>query len=646
MSHLLLVQSCLTVLAIIAIITFFLIYSRDPQGLRRVKYLDRTDIIIMAVITLVYAGVSIINLGSFDAYTDNSWHGKSGDELIITPDKPIAGKYISYAIGVSNTAKYSVIAVKADGREDIISPVELEHDINVIKYEKYLPPYYFSLSWLKTIKPNINTKYNKIIIKVRSGELNINKMFISNEANKMFTDYNIIDKKSKKNYNYLKCSTYLDFVNKAYLYNAIFDEIYYPIAAYQYLHGGIGYVGQHPQLGIFLIGAGIHWFGMSPFGWRFMPWLSGVILVTFMYLFAKRLFENRKVAIIASILISTEFMHFVMTRVGLIETFFVLFVFIECFFLYQYLDLRSKGVTYKIASRHLLLMAVFFGFAVSCKWSALFSLPIVLVTVFYTEFILNRTNFKNLLSTFILLLIALFIYTAVYIVPAIILKVHNLWGFVYIQQKLMLSIVSFKNYAPKIRAVYGSVWWKWPFNVENLMFCNSQKDMIDPYFIYQMRFSHESVIMLLTNPLISTLTYLVLIFLTYDFFIRKKYVLSSGLIFLMITSMLLPYAFITRSVMLYYFYSVLPFIILGISAVLNEIFMLKIKKWNYLVWGYVFLNIIIFIFYYPIISGLLLKTQYIYFIYNSVLYFNLLIIILLLIIAATIYMMSREKLLK
>lgn len=68
----------------------------------------------------------------------------------------------------------------------------------------------------------------------------------------------------------------------SYLNSTYFDEIYHPRTAYEQLHYDefdSAYEWTHPPLGKTLMMIGIELFGMTPFGWRFMGTLMGVIML-------------------------------------------------------------------------------------------------------------------------------------------------------------------------------------------------------------------------------------------------------------------------------------------------------------------------------------------------------------------------------
>ncbi len=115
-----------------------------------------------------------------------------------------------------------------------------------------------------------------------------------------------------------------------------FDEIYHARTAYEHLHGQIPYETTHPPLGKLLMAVGISIFGMTPFGWRFMGALVGVLMVPTMYLLCKQLTRRRDLSTFAMVMLTLDTMHFTQTRLGTIDSFPVLFIMLSYLFMTRY----------------------------------------------------------------------------------------------------------------------------------------------------------------------------------------------------------------------------------------------------------------------------------------------------------------------
>ena len=77
----------------------------------------------------------------------------------------------------------------------------------------------------------------------------------------------------------------------------------------------------HPPLGKWLIAAGIRVFGYTPLGWRIPAWLTGTLSIALLYLLARRLLLSTPGAVMASSLLAVDFLHFVHSRIAMLDIF-------------------------------------------------------------------------------------------------------------------------------------------------------------------------------------------------------------------------------------------------------------------------------------------------------------------------------------
>ncbi|MFE9334086.1 dolichyl-phosphate-mannose--protein mannosyltransferase [Streptomyces sp. NPDC006925] len=123
----------------------------------------------------------------------------------------------------------------------------------------------------------------------------------------------------------------------------IFDETYYAKDAWSLIH--LGYEGTwpdnanerilgdpqriplspegsyvvHPTVGKWVIGLGEAVFGLDPFGWRFMTALLGTLSVLMLCRIGRRLFRSTALGCLAGALMAVDGLHFVMSRVALLD---------------------------------------------------------------------------------------------------------------------------------------------------------------------------------------------------------------------------------------------------------------------------------------------------------------------------------------
>jgi len=177
----------------------------------------------------------------------------------------------------------------------------------------------------------------------------------------------------------------------------VFDEIFYARDACWYVLGTDSACGiteltsrAHPPLGKWLIGAGIALFGYDAFGWRVTAAVAGTASVGMVYLVARRLLHGTigraatVGAITASILLATDFLHLVQSRIAMLDAFITLFVIGAVTFAVLDRDRRAPDVdapwwwSLTLGRPWRLAAGVALGAAVATKWSGAYVAPAVI----------------------------------------------------------------------------------------------------------------------------------------------------------------------------------------------------------------------------------------------------------------------------
>ena len=160
--------------------------------------------------------------------------------------------------------------------------------------------------------------------------------------------------------------------HSTYMDSSYFDEIYHPRTALEHLNNVYPYEVSHPPLGQLIISLGIMMFGMTPFGWRFMGTLFGVLMVPVLYIFLKNLFGKTSVALCGTALFTFDFMHLVQTRLATIDTYGVFFILTSYYFMYRWLAVPAgKRLRHYILP--LLLSGLFWGVGCASKWTVVYA---------------------------------------------------------------------------------------------------------------------------------------------------------------------------------------------------------------------------------------------------------------------------------
>ncbi|MDR7556526.1 MAG: phospholipid carrier-dependent glycosyltransferase [Armatimonadota bacterium] len=111
----------------------------------------------------------------------------------------------------------------------------------------------------------------------------------------------------------------------------VFDETFYVPAACRLALGpqpecgGPSPADVHPPLGKWLIALGIAVFGFNPVGWRISAAVAGTLTVGLLFVTARWLLRSTLSATIAASLLALDFLHFVHSRIGMLDAFLVLF---------------------------------------------------------------------------------------------------------------------------------------------------------------------------------------------------------------------------------------------------------------------------------------------------------------------------------
>lgn len=556
-------------------------------ALPKIKFLNKLDIITIIGLTLVYGLVNFMHFGSFYQYQKNLEITNSNQTITIVLDQPQPLRAFYYA--TAYVKGHYLINISNKNNEGIA--------INDKDEKLGYPPYF---RWNMIDLSNKNAP-KTIKINLEDGVFDLSQIAVIDSHNQIVRDYQVFTNNVSvptEKLHQLQ-SNYIPRNDDNFTTSTIFDEIYYATSAYQYLQHTSPDVWVHPQLGLLSILIGLGLFGMSSFAWRIVPSITTILLIPVIYIFAKRVFQKPQIAVIATILLMCEFMHFVMGRISSIEPLVTLFLVVEYYYLYIYLDNRANGVSYKIASKNLLYAGVFFGLAISSKWSALYSALMIFLVIVYAELFRNKNNFGAIFKIFIhsclqFMVVPLLIYVLIYTPYAYINNYSNLWQSVYQLQQWMLNFNLGLTHATH---PYASNFWSWPLDFKPLSIYYWQKDTL------------SSSIVIMGNPAIFWVFIPTTIFLVYTIIRDKKDYIALFLL----TSMLVqyaPYAFVARISFIYYFYSVEPFLIISVCYVISKGLALKLERIKFTVYSYITIVVLLFILFYPALSGVEFPRSY------------------------------------
>lgn len=311
--------------------------------------LTRLDAVLCVVITVCYAVVAFTGLG--DNSAPQSWcrFTARGQYALID----LGGEYdvgiVRYYTGL-HTGKYEMQF--SDDGETWRDAGELEQEYaDLFKWLDYFPA-----------SEGVEDTTARYIRLVSSAELSLGELAIYD------SDGNQLD---SSGFTYeAGCAPLFDEqetvpVRPSYMNSSYFDEIYHARTALEHIENIYPYEITHPPLGKEIISIGIRIFGMTPFGWRFMGTLFGVLMLPILYVFIKRISRSSAIAACGTFIFAFDFMHFVQTRIATIDTYSVFFILLMYLFMWRFV---SGG-----RWRYLALSGIFFGLGAASKWTCIYA---------------------------------------------------------------------------------------------------------------------------------------------------------------------------------------------------------------------------------------------------------------------------------
>ena len=387
-----------------------------------------------------------------------------------------------------------------------------------------------------------------------------------------------------------------------YYWSSYFDEIYHARTAYEQLKSYTIYETTHPPLGKILISIGIAVFGMNPFGWRCVGAACGVLMVFVMYLLAKELFDGEKTALFTAFVFAFDFMHYTQTRIATVDSYVVLFVMLMFLFMIRWakLPLGEKSLS---AYYNLFMSGLFMGCAVSVKWNGAYS-ALGLAVYFFVALWLKYADHKALgnkdgvkKSVTICLWCCLFFV----LIPAVVYfasfrPVLYTDGVARALAAFIRKQLHMFSYHSKLVAehFFASDWYTWPVILKPIWYSISRYgDM-------------ASSISAFGNPAVWLAMIPALIFMICRCVKTKD---RGGIAVLCgYLGSFLPWMAITRLAFIYHYFPATVFGVLAIGYVIDKL--LETSKGEKAVYVYLAAVLVLFVVFFPAISGLPAKASY------------------------------------
>ena len=400
--------------------------------------------------------------------------------------------------------------------------------------------------------------------------------------------------------------------------SSYFDEIYHARTALEHLNNIYPYEVSHPPLGKLILSLGIALFGMTPFGWRFMGTLFGVLMVPLLYVFLKNLFGKTAVAFCGTCLFAFDFMHLVQTRIATIDTYGVFFILLSYYFMYRWLAVPA-GAKLRHFTPSLFLSGLFWGIGCACKWTVVYAgaglaLLWLLGMIFkgrewsllaerHPDYPLPRFSLHVIGTIFLSVIFFVVIPAAVYIasyLPYVLarggLTAENLLKTVWDNQVFMLTY----HQGVHTPHPYESYWYMWIFDGRPILYYRDLSLAASD--------GVKSLFASFNNPIVSWAGLLAFFAMVVETFRRKNG--RALFILVAILSQFVPWLPIGRILFAYHYFPTILFLVFAIALMMDR--MLERRRWGcrLAVYGLTGYAVLLYGVFYPVLIGLYTPLWY------------------------------------
>ncbi|MDR0220440.1 MAG: phospholipid carrier-dependent glycosyltransferase [Lachnospiraceae bacterium] len=537
--------------------------------------MDKRDVLMMSLLTLLFAVMAFYRLGSFSAPA--SAHTITREKASVTLDfgEDISLNHVSIFLGPRGYLFDAYGQAEGSGEWELIRSEALATEL--FNWQQFA--LYGRLRYLR--------------LESGAGGI-IQEMVFADHLDRAVVPINAADYPGL----FDEQGLYDRYLSNTYYGEAIFDEIYYASTAYEYIHGLPASETTHPPLGKSLIALGIRAFGMNPFGWRFMAAIFGIMTVPLMYAFAKALVGSRFAAIAATVLLVFDCMHFTLSRVGTIDSIAGFWILLMYYLFWRYLQMNGRLTTAPttdvVASPHkfprsylpLALCGLAFGLAAATKWTGVYA-GAGLGLMFLYHIIKHRPpQIKRLLAfcTVFFVVIPCFIYILSYR-PVVLSPPAGL-----LQTVAANTARIFAFHAGRAdENIFGSPFYQWPLVWKVFYYAS---DPLDATFISSVNLMGNPAVWWFGLPCLAFCLYRVL---------RKKDAPAAFLVVAYLAQYL-PWFFKTDVTFIYHYYPAALFMIAAIAYTLDMA--VRAKQWGRTAaLGYLAVVLALFVIFYPVISG-------------------------------------------
>ena len=392
---------------------------------------------------------------------------------------------------------------------------------------------------------------------------------------------------------------------KTYMDGTMFDEVYHGRTAFEFIHSLPTYETTHPHLGKILISLGIRLFGMTPFGWRFMSVLFGILILAVMYLFAKKLFGSTFIAAASTSLLAFDCMHYTLSRIATIDIFAAFFILLMYYFLYEYFC-RDSALKHSAKCEPpsqlsvdvlapLGLCGLSMAFGIATKWTGVYAgagLGILFFWYTLTHFSKKQTARLFGFCCVFFIAVPLVVYTLSF------LPVVGHTPYKGLIDKAVRGSISMFEYHSKLVAehYYSSPFYEWPVVWMPLLDAN---DAVSDTLV--------SSVSCMGNPAIWWAGIPCSLFVLYRGLGKRDQ--KAGFLFLSYAAQYVPWMSIGRITFIYHYFPAILFVMLMMGYTMDY----AVGRFRYgkkAVILYLITAILVFALFFPVISGLPVSKQW------------------------------------
>ncbi|HHU06358.1 MAG TPA: phospholipid carrier-dependent glycosyltransferase [Clostridiales bacterium] len=569
--------------------------ERKALSLPPLHSMGRRDIWVMLAITAVYALVAFCGLG--DTVAPESFYSFEGEDytFTLTLDEPTEITEIIYYTGL-HTGNYA-LRWSSDGAywsETVTFEQSYAKLFNWL-YVDFEPA---EMKYIQIWAKNIPLEMGELaLFDGEDGLIDASKIGFPEAARLLFDEQQLVPEAP------------------GYLNSAYFDEIYHARTAYEHIRNVKPYEVSHPPLGKIIIGIGIRLFGMTPFGWRFMGTLFGVLMLPILYVFLKNLFGRTLIAACGTTLFAFDFMHFVQTRIATIDTYGVFFILAMYLFMYRYIA-QDYEAPFRKTALPLFFSGLCFGLGAASKWVVIYGGAGLAILWLIRQILRGRYYIKSgrafeffryevdtvLFSILSFVIVPAIVYYLSYIPYGLaegmtlgegMLTSGEYLKIVVDNQKFMFS------YHSKLVAEhpYESPWFSWLLSIRPIL-----------YYLEYLPDGTKSAFGAFGNPMVWWGGLIALIYVFMDFFKKR----NGRALFIIIgyLSQLVPWMAVSRIVFIYHYFPSTIFLVLALCYSFNVMYERQKGRYKRAMLLYTASALVLFAAFYPVLTGVAVPQWY------------------------------------